>query len=76
VSLRKLGPRRWKGIQRCIYLAAGLVAVHGLTYQIIERRQSALIACLMAVAAAATIMQYLGFLRSRSGWQRDSGRSV
>lgn len=63
VSLRKLGPRRWKGIQRYAYLAAGLVAIHGVIYQVIERRQSAFIACLIVIAAAAGIMQYLGFLR-------------
>jgi sulfoxide reductase heme-binding subunit YedZ len=75
VSLRKLGPRRWKGIQQYIYLAAGLVAVHGLIYQIIERRQSAFIAGLVAIAAAAATMQYLGCLRWGSlAWQRDSGR--
>ncbi len=77
VSLRKLGPRRWKGIQRYIYLAAGLVAVHGLIYQIVERRQSAFIACLIAIAAAAGIMQYLGFLRRRGrlAWQHSSTES-
>ena len=77
VSLRKLGPRRWKGIQRYIYLAAGLVAVHGLIYQIIERRQSALIAGLIAIAVVAATMQYLGFLRrgGRLAWQRGFGRS-
>jgi methionine sulfoxide reductase heme-binding subunit len=77
VSLRKLGPRRWKEIQRYVYLAAGLVAVHGLIYQLIERRQSAFIAALMAIAAAAATMQYLGFLRrgGRLAWQRASGRS-
>jgi methionine sulfoxide reductase heme-binding subunit len=77
VSLRKLGLRRWKGIQRYIYLAAGLVAVHGLIYQIIERRQSAFIVGLIAIATAAATMQYLAFLR-RGGylaWQRGSGRS-
>jgi methionine sulfoxide reductase heme-binding subunit len=76
VSLRKLGPSRWKGIQRYIYLAAGLVAVHGLIYQIIERRQFAFIACLIAIAAAAATMQCLGLRRgSRLNWQRGSGRS-
>jgi sulfoxide reductase heme-binding subunit YedZ len=77
VSLRKLGPRRWKGIQRYIYLAAGLVAVHGLIYQIIERRQPAFIACLIVIAVAAGIMQYLGFLRrqARLAWQHGPAGS-
>jgi len=68
VSLRKLGPRRWKGIQRYIYVAASLVAVHGLIYQIIERRQAAFIVALIAIAAAAATMQYLGFLRRGAAW--------
>jgi sulfoxide reductase heme-binding subunit YedZ len=77
VLLHKLGPRRWKRIQRYAYLAAGLVAVHGLIYQMIERRQSVFIAALIVIAAAAATMQYLGFLRrgGRLAWQRGSGRS-
>jgi sulfoxide reductase heme-binding subunit YedZ len=76
VSLRKLGPKRWKGVQRYIYLVAGLVAVHGLIYQIIEHRQSAFIIGLIVIATAAATMQYLGFLLRRGGRlarQRGSG---
>jgi methionine sulfoxide reductase heme-binding subunit len=77
LSLRNLGPRRWKGIQRYAYLAAGLAVVHGLVYQIIEHRQPAFIACLMVIAAAAAIMQFLGVLqrKGRLAWQRGSVES-
>ncbi len=74
LSLRNLGPRRWKRIQRYAYFAAGLVVVHGLFYQIIEQRQPAFIACLMVIAAAASIMQFLGVLQRKGylAWQRGS----
>jgi sulfoxide reductase heme-binding subunit YedZ len=65
VSLRTLGATRWKRIQRWNYVGAILVIAHGLLYQVIEERIPAFIASLLVVAAAATIMQFLGFRRRR-----------
>jgi sulfoxide reductase heme-binding subunit YedZ len=73
VSLRTLGPRRWKTIQRSNYVGAGLVAVHGLVYQAIEHRRSAFVVCFVVITAAAGIMQCLGFLQRRSRLARERG---
>jgi methionine sulfoxide reductase heme-binding subunit len=37
-ALRQLGLARWKSLQRLSYLAFGLMALHGLLYQLIEER--------------------------------------
>ena len=39
LSLRELGTKRWKSVQRCSYVAAMLTVVHGLTYQFVEKRR-------------------------------------
>src|SRR5260370_737337 len=65
LSLRTLGARKWKRIQRWNYVGAILVIAHGLLYQVSEERIPAFVASLLAVAAAATIMQLLGFRRRR-----------
>jgi sulfoxide reductase heme-binding subunit YedZ len=38
LSLRTLGIRRWKSIQRWTYIAFGLTITHGIAYQLIEKR--------------------------------------
>jgi methionine sulfoxide reductase heme-binding subunit len=38
LSLRTLGIRRWKSIQRWTYIAFGLTVAHGIAYQLIEKR--------------------------------------
>jgi sulfoxide reductase heme-binding subunit YedZ len=73
VSLRTLGPRRWKTIQRSNYVGAGLVAVHGLVYQAIEHRRSAFVVCFVVITAAAGIMQCSGFLQRRGRLARERG---
>jgi methionine sulfoxide reductase heme-binding subunit len=65
LSIRTLGAARWKGIQRWNYVGAILVVAHGLLYQAIEKRIPAFVASLLVVAAAATIVQLLGFRRRR-----------
>src|SRR5262249_39435083 len=72
VSLRMFGPRRWT-IQRSHYVGAGLVAFHGLVYQAIEHRRSAFVASFVVIAAAAGIMQCLGFLQRRGRLPRQRG---
>jgi DMSO/TMAO reductase YedYZ heme-binding membrane subunit len=38
VSLRKLGPERWKSLQRWAYAGIVLTAAHAIAYQQIEKR--------------------------------------
>lgn len=64
LSLRRLGPRRWKALQRWAYVGAGLVLVHGLLYQLLERRTLAFAAVFLLIALAAATVQGLG-IRAR-----------
>ncbi len=64
LSLRALKTRRWKSLQRWTYAAFVLTAVHGITYQLIEKRHVpwVLVFALVMVAAAAA-GQILGFVQ-------------
>lgn len=63
LSIRKLGPRMWKGIQRWSYVGAFFVVVHALLYQAVERRQVAFIAGVLILAGAVLYLQLVGFRR-------------
>jgi DMSO/TMAO reductase YedYZ heme-binding membrane subunit len=39
-SLRTLGTRRWKSLQRWTYVAVVLTVAHGIAYQVVEKRHS------------------------------------
>ena len=65
MSLRRLGSRRWKVLQRFNYLGALLVLVHGVAYQIIERRQMILIGLFAALLITTGALQALGYLAYR-----------
>ena len=64
LSLRRLGPRRWKALQRWAYAGAVLVLVHGLLYQYLERRTLAFAAVFLLIVLAAATVQGLG-IRAR-----------
>jgi sulfoxide reductase heme-binding subunit YedZ len=38
ISLRKLGIKRWKALQRFSYLAFALTMAHGAAYQLVEKQ--------------------------------------
>lgn len=63
LSLRKLGPRRWKRIQRWSYAGAILVVGHALLYQVVERRQVAFIAGVLIVCGVVLYLQLWGVRR-------------
>lgn len=48
-ALRRLGAPRWKRLQRASYIALGLTAAHGLAFQVLESRATALIVTLAAL---------------------------
>jgi methionine sulfoxide reductase heme-binding subunit len=70
LSIRTLGAARWKRIQRLSYVASILVVIHGLLYQIMEKRALAFILCLVFVTVAAALLQFSGFKRSREQRQQ------
>jgi methionine sulfoxide reductase heme-binding subunit len=57
-SLRTLGTRRWKQLQRWNYAAAALVALHAFGYQGIEKQRPQFVAVVVACVATALAMQW------------------
>jgi sulfoxide reductase heme-binding subunit YedZ len=71
LSMRTMGGATWKRIQRWSYVGAILVVVHGLLYQAVEKRTPLLVATVLIVAAAVTMVQLLGFRRRRKQLQQS-----
>jgi sulfoxide reductase heme-binding subunit YedZ len=65
LSLRLLGTRRWKTLQRLSYVMFPLVIVHGLLYQAIEKRAAAFILVVVLVALLVLAGQLAGVARQR-----------
>ena len=64
-SMRRLGPKWWKRIQRWNYVGAIAVILHALLYQAVERQKPAFIASVLIVATGAVVLQFFGFWRRR-----------
>ena len=64
LSLRSMGLRTWKLIQRGAYPAAVLATVHGLAYQLLEKRSLLMLAAIIATAFFVVALQIAG-MRAR-----------
>ena len=69
-ALRGLGARRWKRWQRSTYIAAVLIALHGVVFQLMDRRAAPFIAALVMAIAVVLAFQLYG--RRRTAALRDS----
>jgi methionine sulfoxide reductase heme-binding subunit len=65
LSLRRLGKNRWKTLQRMNYFLFAGVALHGIAYQILEKRTVPLIVFLALMIGIVVIIQMAGFLKRR-----------
>ena len=65
LSLRQLGKRRWKTLQRLNYLLFAGVALHGIAYQILEKRIVPLLLLLGLAIGIVLILQIAGFVKRR-----------
>lgn len=65
LSLRQLGKKRWKTLQRLNYVLFGGVALHGLAYQILEKRNVPFIFLLTLMIGIVLILQLAGFAKRR-----------
>jgi methionine sulfoxide reductase heme-binding subunit len=65
LSLRKLGRGRWKTLQRSNYFLFGFVALHGIAYQILEKRTVPLILLLVLMIGIVVILQLAAFVKRR-----------
>jgi sulfoxide reductase heme-binding subunit YedZ len=73
LSLRRLGTRRWKRLQRWNYASFALVAVHAIVYQLLEKRELLYIGLFGTMVLMVISIQLAGFRRMRA---RTIGRSV
>src|SRR5262249_37754801 len=64
-SMRRLGARRWKGLQRWSYAVFGLVLAHGVLYQILEKRIIAWVVCFAVLNLLVIGLQAAGFRKRR-----------
>jgi sulfoxide reductase heme-binding subunit YedZ len=64
-SLRALGTRRWKRLQRYTYAAFGLTLAHSALYQFVEKRLLPWVVVFAAITLITTLCQCLGFWRRR-----------
>lgn len=68
-SLRRLGGRRWKALQRLTYAVFALMAAHAWIYQSLERRTASVAVAFTALCLAVCAMQACGYVvrRARRG---------
>ena len=64
-SLRALGKKRWKFLQRWNYAVMVLVVLHITAYQILERRQLQYLFLSSVIIGTALIVQVSGFRRQK-----------
>ena len=69
-ALRALGAVRWKRLQRLTYAAAVLVALHGIAFQLMDRRSAAFKVLFVGVTAAVVALQLAGRQRVRASRAR------
>jgi sulfoxide reductase heme-binding subunit YedZ len=65
-SLRSLGARAWKSLQRWTYAAVALTAAHAIAYQHIEQRKVSYEVLLGAAVVAVMSFQIAGWNRSKA----------
>jgi methionine sulfoxide reductase heme-binding subunit len=65
-SLRALGTRQWKQLQRWNYGAAALVALHAFAYQGIEKQRPQFVAAVIVCVTATLAIQCAGVLMRRT----------
>jgi sulfoxide reductase heme-binding subunit YedZ len=56
-SLRRMGPARWKRVQRLNYLLFAVVIIHAILYQVVEKRSLPFAVTIGLLASAAIILQ-------------------
>lgn len=60
IALRKLGVSKWKLLQRSSYVVLAVVVVHGILYQVQEKRDTLLVIVFAAIAVIAVVLQLTG----------------
>jgi len=69
-SLRALGTGRWKRLQQSTYVAAVLIGLHGLAFQLMDRRTPAFVAAFLVLGAVVLAFQTYGWRQVRATRKR------
>ena len=72
-SLTRFGARLWKALQRWNYVVFGFVLVHGVLYQVLEKRSAGWIISFAVLSLLVIVLQVLGFRAYRKQKQRPRG---
>ncbi len=78
LSLRKLGTKKWKRLQRWNYGLFFLIVVHGVIYQILEERVQPYPSLFASIGIVVLIVQLAGFIdrkRQLPGREKKIGRN-
>lgn len=70
-SLRSLGTRRWKSLQRWTYFAAILAVAHGILFQLVEKRHLPWVIVFASIILIAACIQLAGIIYRRAKSQRE-----
>jgi methionine sulfoxide reductase heme-binding subunit len=62
MSLRGLGTRKWKQLQRWAYLAAALTVAHGVLFQTVEKRHLMWVGMFYGLTVVVVMIQIAGFV--------------
>jgi len=76
MSLRRLGTKRWKSLQRWNYLCCILVVLHGIAYQFIENRSLWFVVFFAGMVLLAGVLQFVGVQAKRRQNQRKPHPAV
>ncbi|MGE5749067.1 MAG: ferric reductase-like transmembrane domain-containing protein [Gemmatimonas sp.] len=60
LSLKRMGAKRWKRLQRLAYIAALVAAFHGTLYLLLEHRVPSLAALFVAITTTTAALQLAG----------------
>jgi len=64
-SLKRFGARRWKALQRWNYAVFALILVHGVLYQVLEKRIVGWVITFAVLSLFVIALQIAGFRRTR-----------
>lgn len=67
ISLRTLGLQRWKSLQRWTYAAVGLAIVHGVLFQMVEKRHLSWVLLFATISILIVAIQLAGVVYVRAG---------
>ena len=72
LSLRRLGTRTWKSLQRWTYMAVALTLIHAVAYQLVEKREGAYDALMCATVSTTAALQVVGWWKTKRKRNRSA----